>query len=157
MLWTYPIPWTSCPIKQRDLRQIRTIYSTSYITQRHLLAPRQNERCTIFSLAHNNALPQNSSALLDLIVITILFFGGNYPPPRKAFLPWDNAGKSAERVRATVAGDGDCNWSHASLTTQQRCNNGWWSDKWWGWEVGRANLSRVWSSEKGMRTVESFL
>lgn len=50
---------------------------------------------------------------------------------------------SGERAQKPVVGDGDSNWPHASLTTKQRCNDGWWSDIWWRWVAGGQPLTWV--------------
>lgn len=63
----------------------------------------------------------------------------------KAFLPWDKAAKWGESREAWV-GDGDCNWHHASLSTYQRCSDGWWSDIWRPGEVKAAPISDTWDA-----------
>lgn len=37
-----------------------------------------------------------------------------------------------------AATDGGYNWHYASLTTEQRCSNGWWSDTWHLWQEDAA-------------------
>lgn len=104
----------------------------------------------IFSLTRNltaaniTALSSQASfALLGFVVITLLTLLKQEPRSEENKEKKKKENSSSQSVETekvsqkrvskkekTALGDGDSNWCHVSLTTQQRCNDGWWSDIW---------------------------